>query len=171
MGDIRPPGYLWGVLQKFCIGLHKNLTNGPQKKKLDSPHYNPLFDIISIPNEAFFISIDEFVDVCALPNWVICSRTTDCRDIIQRRKWVNSPCIPIFAGAFKFMLRRNSWWVASLHLTTKLRFNVHPALRTELQGVPNEVLSLLPSQASAYKNHAKNLLKRGPSCSHETMVS
>ncbi len=36
-------------------------------KQLHSPGYSLLFDIIAIPNEAFFISIDEFVDLCGIP--------------------------------------------------------------------------------------------------------
>ncbi len=38
-----------------------------KRKKLYSPSYNLLFDIIAIPSEAFFIQIDEFVDTCGMP--------------------------------------------------------------------------------------------------------
>ncbi len=44
-------------------------------------------------------------------------------------------------------------------------------LWAELQIVPDEVLSQLPSQPVLVKSHAKNSSKRGPSCSHKTMVS
>ncbi len=39
-----------------------------KSKNLYSPGYKLLFDIIAIPNEAFFIPIDEFVDACGIPH-------------------------------------------------------------------------------------------------------
>ncbi len=64
-------------------------------------------------------------------NWCdqceICGRTTDHRDITRCRKWVNPSCITTFSDAFKFMFRRNSWWVIS-HQLTKLRLNIRPVL-------------------------------------------
>ncbi len=38
------------------------------KKKTYSPDYNLLFDIIIIPSETIFVSIDEFVDTCGMPH-------------------------------------------------------------------------------------------------------
>ncbi len=40
-------------------------------KKLYSPRYNLLFNIIAIPSEAFFVSIKEFVDAHSIPCWVL----------------------------------------------------------------------------------------------------
>ncbi len=57
--------YSWSVL---C----KKSTNGPQtKKKLYSPGYNLLFDIITLPSTAFLIRINGFVDVCSIPYRVL----------------------------------------------------------------------------------------------------
>ncbi len=58
------------VLQKFCMS--SKATNGPQtKKKLYSPGYNPLFNKIVIPIEAFFVCIGEFVDAYGILCWVL----------------------------------------------------------------------------------------------------
>ncbi len=46
--------------------LCKKSTNGPQTKKLYSPVYNLIFNIITIPNEAIFVSSDEFVDTSSI---------------------------------------------------------------------------------------------------------
>ncbi len=34
-------------------------------------HHNLLFDIITITSETIFISIDEFVDACGIPHWLL----------------------------------------------------------------------------------------------------
>ncbi len=49
--------------------LHMVLSLKP--KKLYSPHYNLLFDIIAILSEAFCVLSDEFVDACNIPCWVL----------------------------------------------------------------------------------------------------
>ncbi len=40
-------------------------------KKLCFPSYNLLTDITALPSEAIFILIDEFVDACDIPYWVL----------------------------------------------------------------------------------------------------
>ncbi len=42
-----------------------------EPKKLYFPGYNLLFDIIAIPSEVFFKSIDEFVNACSILHWVL----------------------------------------------------------------------------------------------------
>ncbi len=42
-----------------------------KQKELYPPGYNLLFNVIAIPSKAFFISIDEFVDACGMPHWVL----------------------------------------------------------------------------------------------------
>ncbi len=62
---------LRGVLQKFCVAnpfSAKNQRMDLKPKKLYSPGFNLLFDIIAVSSEAFFISIDEFVHACSIPH-------------------------------------------------------------------------------------------------------
>ncbi len=40
-------------------------------KTLYSSGYDLLFDIIAIPSEAFFVSINEFADACGIPHQVL----------------------------------------------------------------------------------------------------
>ncbi len=54
------------VLHRWSV-LSKKSTNGLQTKKLILQVINLLFDIISIPSKALFISIDEPVDVWSKP--------------------------------------------------------------------------------------------------------
>ncbi len=63
-----------GVLQKFCIAdlfSAKNEQMGLKPKKLHSPGYNLLFDIIAIPSQQFFVPIDEFVNAYSIPHQVL----------------------------------------------------------------------------------------------------
>ncbi len=63
-----------GILQQFCTTdpfYTKNQQMDLKWKKLYSPGYNLLFDIISIPSEVFFISINEVVDACGIPSRVL----------------------------------------------------------------------------------------------------
>ncbi len=64
-----------GLFQKFCITdpihLKKNQQMDIKTKKLYSPGYNLLFNIIVIPTEAVFVLIDEFVDACGIPHQVL----------------------------------------------------------------------------------------------------
>ncbi len=65
---------IWGVIQKFCIAdlfSVKNQQMGLKPKKLYSPGYNLLFDLITISSQAFFVSINEFVDASPIPCWAI----------------------------------------------------------------------------------------------------
>ncbi len=65
---------LRGVLQKFCIAdpfSTKNQQMDFKPKKLYSPGFNLLFNIVAIPSNAFFILIDEFVHACGILCWVL----------------------------------------------------------------------------------------------------
>ncbi len=55
------------VLLRSTFSAKNQQIDLKRKKPLYSPCYNPLFYIITIPSEAFFISIDEFVDTCSVP--------------------------------------------------------------------------------------------------------
>ncbi len=55
----------------FLTILHKNQQMDLKPKKIYFLGYNLLFDIIGILGEAFFISIDEFVDDCSIPHWLL----------------------------------------------------------------------------------------------------
>ncbi len=66
-----------GVLEKFCSAdpfFTKNQLI--DLKKLYFPGCKLLFDIVTILNEVFFISIDELVDACGVPQWVHFWRST-----------------------------------------------------------------------------------------------
>ncbi len=61
------------VRQKFCSANSfsaKNQQMDLKPKKLYSTGYELLFGIITIPSETFFLSIDEFVDVCSIAWYV-----------------------------------------------------------------------------------------------------
>ncbi len=65
-----------GILQKFCITdpfstKNRQIDLDVRSKNFFSPGYNLLFDIISIPNEVFFLLIDEFVDACNILSHVL----------------------------------------------------------------------------------------------------
>ncbi len=45
----------------------KNQQKDLKPQKFYSPGYNLLFEIIAIPSEAFFVSINEYVDACGIP--------------------------------------------------------------------------------------------------------
>ncbi len=65
---------MWTILQKLCIAdpfTAKNQQMDLKPKKLYSTGYNLLFDIITIPSEAFFIWINEFADACGIPHPVL----------------------------------------------------------------------------------------------------
>ncbi len=55
--------------QEFCIAdpfFTKNQQMDLKPKRLYSPDYNLLFDIIAISGEAFFVLIYEFIDACGI---------------------------------------------------------------------------------------------------------
>ncbi len=62
--------YTRGILQKFCVAdpfATKNHQIDLKPKKLYSPGYNQLSNIITKPSKAFFILINKFVDACSIP--------------------------------------------------------------------------------------------------------
>ncbi len=62
------------VLREFCITDQFSIKNQQmdlKPKKLYSLGYNLLFNVIAIPNVAFFISIAEFVDACGIPQLIL----------------------------------------------------------------------------------------------------
>ncbi len=63
------------ALQKYCISDPFSTKSQQMylkvKKKLYFLGYNQLFDIITTPSGALFVSSDEFVDACGIPHWVL----------------------------------------------------------------------------------------------------
>ncbi len=64
--------YMW-YFKSFAsvIRFLQTSTNGPQTKKLFSPGYNLLFDIITVPSKAVSVSSDEFIDAYGIPQQIL----------------------------------------------------------------------------------------------------